>query len=490
MLILMRNFSKLCFFVLCIFPGIAIGADSNKAILIGTLEFIWGDSLENPGQEGRHRISVIDRKGRRFILDDRQALKISPDLHRHNRRLVAAHLRQPKASATKWNVEAIFRLREPQVRGGYMRSIAHKAMADNAISGVTTWITLLCKYSDYPNEYQTASYYQSRYGSGVGQLGHYWQEVSYGKINLSGSDTYGWYVLPFPRSHYVRLGADGKEHADLYMLAQDCAAAADPSVNFSAYPNLTGINFFFSWDLEPGWAWGGASCVMVDGAQRCLSMTWNPFFLVNYTAWWAHEMGHGYGLPHANNSDGDFDPYDNPWSLMSDFYSNTVIDPVYGNMPKHLSIYDRDFLGWVENARKLTIFPDSPPRTILIERAGLIGSAQYQLVELRNPINTSRYYVIEVRMRSGYYESMLAGDAVIIHEVVPSRLEPAWSVDSDRPPADFSYNEGSMLKIGERWSSPDRMFCVGVKAGTAHGFLLNISSRCQIMSRPGGAVSR
>ena len=482
--------SKIFLLFICIFSNIAFGADNSKRMLIGNLEIIWGDSLADHSQSESHKISIVDGKGRRFILDEKQALRASPDLYKYNKRMVAVIARRSNKNFMKWNVEAASLVSGPTISGGGFRGKDRQVIAGNAVLGATTWITLLCKYSDYTNEYQTASFYQSRYGSGVGQLGNYWQEVSYGNISLSGSSTYGWFSLPFPRSYYVRVGTDGKEHADLYLLAQDCATAADLSVNFSAYPNLTGLNLFFNWDLEPGWAWGGSSCVMVDGVQRCLGMTWNPSFVVSYTSWWAHEMGHGYGLPHANNSDGDSDPYDNPWETMSAHASNTVIDPIYGNMPKHLSMYSRDFLGWVDTARKLTFYPESPPSSIVVERASLVGSTQYQLVELRNPRDASKYYAIEVRMRSGYYESALAGNAVIIHEVMPSRLEPAWSLDLDRPPADISNNEGTMFKVGERWISPDRTFCVGVKAETTNGFVINISNRCQIKSRPGGAMVR
>ena len=43
-----------------------------------------------------------------------------------------------------------------------------------------------------------------------------------------------------------------------------------------------------------------------------------------------------------------------------------------------------------------------------------------------------------------------------------------------------------MFKVGERWVSPDRQFCVAVKSETANGFVLDIGSRCRITSRPGG----
>jgi hypothetical protein len=110
------------------------------------------------------------------------------------------------------------------------------------------------------------------------------------------------------------------------------------------------------------------------------------------------------------------------------------------------------------------------------------------MITLNYPGQTNRYFTIEVRKRTGNYDANLAGNAVIIHEVQTGRSEPAWSMDADKPAANRANNEGSMFKVGERWVSADRQFCIGVKSETADGFVLDIASsgRCQIRSRPGG----
>ena len=88
------------------------------------------------------------------------------------------------------------------------------------------------------------TFFNGQYGTNPGQLGHYWKEVSYNKINLTGSSAYGWFTLPQPRSFYVTT-VDGKEEANLDQLFKDCAAAADPTVNFNA---VQGINMMFNGD--------------------------------------------------------------------------------------------------------------------------------------------------------------------------------------------------------------------------------------------------
>ena len=110
----------------------------------------------------------------------------------------------------------------------------------------------------------------------------------------------------------------------------------------------------FNGDLD-GFAWGGGACATIDGSRRCPRVTWNPPWSFGNLAPLAHEMGHGYGLPHSDNSDGDDDTYDNPWDVMSDGWSNAVYDPTYGSRPKHINMQQRDRLGWVDAANKRVI---------------------------------------------------------------------------------------------------------------------------------------
>src|SRR3546814_9934492 len=112
---------------------------------------------------------------------------------------------------------------------------------------------------------------------------------------------------------------DGEEEADLDKLFTDCAAAADPTVDFTG---VQGVNMMFNGDLD-GYAWGGGACAVLDGTRRCPRTTWNPPWAFTNLAPLAHEMGHGYGLPPPAHSDGDDDPYANPWDVMSAAWSRS-----------------------------------------------------------------------------------------------------------------------------------------------------------------------
>jgi len=344
------------------------------------------------------------------------------------------------------------------------------------VSGSQPWITLLCRFPDIGGaDPEPPAYFTEMLSNTPGRLDHYWREVSYDKVDLVGSDVAGWFTLPFPRSHYVPDSPNcfvPSGQADLGALWRDCTAAADPSVDFAPFE---GINTMYNGDLD-GCAWGGGYFGTLDGVTKLWYSTWEPPWGFANEAPLAHEMGHGFGLPHANNSDQDGDPYDNPWDVMSDAWSNANTDGTYGTQPKHISIWSRDHLGWIDAPRKLTIATDGMTAGIVLDRASLAESANVQMivVTLPAPEPAGHYYVIEARKRVPGYDASLAGTAVIIHEVDENRDEPAWSVDAQVPPADRSNNEGSMFKVGESWTAPGDAFTVDVVAETDEGFVLDL----------------
>ena len=454
---------------------------ANAQIVQGRLELQWGDPVHAPGGQrlpARLLATLVTDEGARIALDPVQARRAAGDLYAlSNRRVAAAFAATGRGILKRSAVEVIVSADRPWQRAP-MLDAAGRMPAGAVVSGNTRWVTLACKFSEIPVEQQSPAFFTSQYGNAPGQLGHYWSEVSYGKINLAGSKAYGWFVLPQPRDSYVTV-VDGEDKADLDKLFADCAAAADPTVDFAG---IQGINMMFNGDLD-GYAWGGGACAMLDGANRCPRVTWNPPWSFGNLAPLAHEMGHGYGLPHSDNSDGDDDTYDNPWDVMSDAWSNAMQDATFGALPKHINIQQRDRLGWVDAAHK-RIIPagDFAPVQVALDFAGLKGAAHPQMIVLAMTAQADPHatviYTLEARKRSGDYESALAGDAVIIHKI--EDYGTAYSVDVDVPPADYANNEGSMFKPGERWKSPDGSRWIRIDAMTATGFLVTIGPKPRI----------
>ena len=49
-----------------------------------------------------------------------------------------------------------------------------------------------------------ATYTQWTTGTSYPGLDHYWREVSYNQMNVTGSNVVGWYTLPQPMSYYCQ----------------------------------------------------------------------------------------------------------------------------------------------------------------------------------------------------------------------------------------------------------------------------------------------
>lgn len=482
----------------CIFFSLPLRAET---VVQGTLQLQWADpprSLSGRAQAAPQLDAWLDMgPGQRVPLDVTQAKRAAGDLYAlANRRVavsyathanIAASSKVMSASAATATISAIVPTdRLPQ--RAKATGADGRVMASAPVLGATRWVTVMCKFADIAAEQKPRSYFQAQYGNAPGQLGHYWSEVSYGQINLAGSSAHGWYTLPKPRAAYL-ADVNGKQKAQLSELFSDCAAAADADVDFSG---IQGVNLMFNGELD-GNAWGGGACTTLDGIYTCTRVTWSPPWSFANLAPLAHEMGHGYGLPHSNNSDGDSDTYDNPWDVMSDAWRNATSDATYGLLPKHPNMYQRERLGWLPASRKRVIAADNrATHEIVLDAGSVLKTANTQLVVLALPAQPDPYktviYTLEARRRTGTYEANLAGDAVIIHKLEDYGI--AYSVDRDTPPATLSSNEGSMLKVGGRWNTPDELHWVEVVSATAQGFVVRIGPRPRSMSSPAPALER
>lgn len=460
----------------------------------GVLLLRWGDAEHAVAGRAslppQLEVWLVAGPRERYRLDADQARRAAGDLYAlANRRVAVSYAPGPRAAPRRegrieraaWMINAIVPADRLSSRAPAM-GVDGRAALSLPLHGNTRWITLMCKFGDIDTEQKPREFFQSQYGDAPGQLGHFWSEVSYGNIALAGSDAHGWYTLPRPRSAYVDT-SDGKQKVDLSLLFADCTAQADPDVDFRG---IHGINLMFNGELD-GYAWGGGACATLDGVYACPRSTWNPPWSFSNLSAMAHEMGHGYGLPHSNNSDGDGDTFDNPWDLMSDAWRMANSDATYGLLPKHINMYQRKRLGWVTAARMLTIpAEDIGIREVVLDAASLHDAAGVQLLVLTMPSQPDPFatvvYTVEARRRTGSYESRLAGDAVIIHRVNDYGI--AYSLDADVPPADHASNEGSMLKPGERWTLPDGQHWVEVLEQTANGFIVRVGPRPRVMSSP------
>jgi len=446
-------------------PLIASDAPTRFDVVEGHFEIVWGDPLAGSGAPAVKRFSLATDAGERIalVVSDQLAAAHGGFLDWMGLR-VRVHLdatavdrsTDPRPDARRARALTLLEGREPG-RGG--------------VIGSQPWVSILCKFADIATEPNDLAYFESMYGNNFGELDDYWRKQSYGAIDIAGSIAVDWVDLPQSQTAYFPTPGTGSDSSSLGPLFDDCTEAADPFVDFSngGTGGFAGINQMFNARLNCC-AWGGGRFASLDGVSKGWRVTWNPPWAQN-AAVIAHEMGHGFGLPHANNFDGDGDPYDSPWDVMSSAFRNAVDTGPYGIQGKHHTAYHKARLGWFAPG-EVEVVNEGEAVTVIVDHMALPSTANLRAVEIPIP-GTDDWYTVEVRDRVGY-DGQLPGNAVIISHVDTGRSEPAWAVDTDDPPSGFGDNEGSMFRVGEAFEDPTGVIRITVVAATAEGFELDI----------------
>lgn len=320
-------------------------------------------------------------------------------------------------------------------------------------SGPQPFVTVACKYKNIKKAPENMSYIDEIMGSIYPGMDHYWQEVSYGNIDLSGSVNLGWYNLPLRDSDYTYNEK----------LIEDCLAQADANVYF---PDFAGINILTNGGV-PSSSTGWPKTLYLDGVVKRYSVT-----LLAASAWQsnnrviAHEMGHAFGLWHSSGLYGNV--YDSQWDVMSAGGSNqgTEFDPI----PHHTIADYKDRLGWIPSSQKF-IVPANRTETITLERTALPtdGGTAYLMAEIE--ANPTTRYTLEARRLAGYDNAqLLPGEGVVIHKIEGRQ---AWVIDDDLNGT--ISDEGSYFVPGETFTDPANNITVTVDSDTGTGYVVTIT---------------
>ena len=424
--------------------------------LVGTVNMMWGDPVPGSGGEALTRATFTDANGNtRDITFEPGVLENAGGLRALNRREVSITTRDVDPAAADADTAPLV------VTGVSLRASADRLAADEqAITGPQPWVTIGCKFADSPGlEPRTLTYFNELMGAARPGMDHYWREVSYDLINLTGSGAFGWYTLPQPRSFYITASAN------LNLLAQHCTQAADAFVNF---PSYIGINMAFNQDLDCC-AWGGGLTLTIDGQTRFYRTTWLPPW-AQTSGVFAHEMGHGFGFPHSSGPYST--PYDSNWDPMSNAHNSTVTT-AYGPQPVHTITFHKDLAQWIPPASKFTA--TNGTQTITLERtAQPTGAGTYLMAKIPIGGSATNFYTVETRRRSTapFYDNGIPGDAVVIHRVNTSlgdRVAQVVDGTNNSNPNDA----GAMWLPGETFSDAGNQISVTVNSGS--GTLFNVT---------------
>ena len=444
--------------------------------LAGWLTVVWGDDKVG-GSQTLYTLTDIQGRITRLSLDD-SVVKAGGGILGLNHKYVTIQ-GQPinpslnQAGKPLWQVNTVALTPIPA---------SASPQESASVSGSKPWVSILCKFSDHAEEPHDLAYFQGMYAATRPGLDHYWQELSYGIINVTGSNAFGWFTLPHPESYYNPTDTSG--NTDLYSLADDCTHVADPTVNFA---NYAGINLMFNTDFANGWAYGGGWYGDLDGlTNQRWSITWEPPWGYANLSVIAHEMGHGFGMPHSSSNYGPV--YDNAWDVMSNTWYNcgAAHDPTYGCIPQHTIAYHlADITGWIP-AGQIFIAGPGTNTTIILEQLALPQTSNYKMVRIPIDGSPTHFYTVEVRRQVGY-DSKLPGNAVIIHEVDIYRDSPAHVIDADGN--GNTGDAGAMWTVGETFIDGPNGISVDVSAATASGFQVRITTPAHVWTISGHVVA-
>ena len=327
-------------------------------------------------------------------------------------------------------------------RGGSGLTSTPTADAASAMTGSKPWAVVLCQFSDsvgvQPHNVQWYQDFVTHSAPNHDGLWDFWHDVSYGKMDLNGSQVFGWNTLPNPVSYYKTLPASSDPRA---MLWRDCADTAT-KVDFTKY---YGVLAMLNVQRDSGAVQTGPYSTTLNSK----SGAWGAVVLdpagAQNVSWGAHEMGHGFGLNHNYDialanclgaAKGKYTPgeYCDPFDAMGYESGPNTFATSFGPSSPGLTAPQLAKLGWVTptivdpstGSHDEILYPMEKQGDVL--QVPIVADDDYYTIEFRDPT---------IAYQSGTkWGQNLPGPAIVIHEAETDGLY--YLIDTSGGPA-FKY---------------------------------------------------
>lgn len=353
--------------------------------------------------EGTLEITVVDAVGSDSLMDCKMFYSINtgdgkrtpfslpvnaPPLSPSQRIKMTGH----RDSAEKFSCEKINRDDTDQFYGAKKTGLASDYLpTQRPVLGAQRTRVIKLHFSDLTIPNWGKSKLENLVFYGKYSVNSFWKECSGGKMWLTGGVYPNWVEMPKPANYY----GYGSNDFLLYEIIDDAVTAADPVTNYAKYDRLIFVMTGNGWG---GFASLGKWIFQTNEGQMQFSVAFVSESGANSKSHIiSHEMGHGFGLFHANSiflSNGIIYIYGDMWDTMGSRYA------LISNLRKYI-------LGWVDVAQ-IEILKSSG--TVWVDQRELASSGKKFAVILLgfdNWGNPTFYFLEYFLMKLGPFDSRI-----------------------------------------------------------------------------------
>ena len=288
------------------------------------------------------------------------------------------------------------------------------------VSGVVRVLVIAVAFSDV-NYSLSITQLSKNY---LGMLSTYYHEISYGKLTVQG-EVHGWYKLGYPKAHYGRdcRGINDPDCSGVnqsWHIAEDAVPLAEKDVNFTKFDYFVFIHSGKGQETSriPDDIW---SVTYLGASVETDSRVLTKFNIVPEleeppnvpNGVWCVEFAHNLGIPdlyNVANGPNNGKPILGPWELMDKGSWNG--DPP-GSLPAHMTAWPKIQLGFI-NGTALATVDSGGSFTFTVSPTEIASNSIHAIkIPISNVMNSTQYYLIEVRRQTGF-DSALPGEGVLI----------------------------------------------------------------------------
>jgi len=311
----------------------------------------------------------------------------------------------------------------------------------------TPWAILLCRFKDNlfgdPNPKQF--YVEEFSNPSIENIVTYWRDISYGELDLTGSQVFGFLGLDQDWADYKGSGSNDSGRQDLLEWAKK--AAADAGIPLDGYYGVI-VHMSEATDL-----WGSPHEVVCDSFSNLAQIL--------------QEIGHGYGLEHSRAVANPTLDYQHPFCIMSGLTfggTNPTFQTKFGRSGPRLCSPYVFLSGWLSESRILRVATDGrSPASVVVTLADLAEQSpihpQVAVLDFLTPQQVS--YFVEYRCREGWDRGISGLNPVVISQLrpdgyayfagsIPGPKAPRGAQRTTRPYIDSQYDLAiRLLEISE-----------------------------------------